>query len=92
MPAASTSARCRSAAGSSIVRAIELVVSASMLARVTYCSTHTSKRDSSSRLDSTPYFSKAATVGSVSTSGSASGVVRRFFSPRFSASACHSSV
>ena len=74
------------------MRAIELVVSASMLALVAYCSTQTSKRDSSSRLDSTPYFSNAATVGSDSTSGSASGVVRRFFSPRRSASSCHSSV
>ena len=91
MPAASISARWRSAAGSSIVRAIVAAVSASMLRVITYCSTHTSKRDSSSRLESTSYFSKAATDGSASTSGSASGVVRRFFSPRFSASACHAS-
>ena len=66
-------------------------VSASMFARIVYCSDHTSKRDSSSRCDSTSYFSNAATVCSESTSGSASGVVRRFFSPRRSASACHSS-
>ena len=62
-----------------------------MFARALYCSAHTSKRDSSSRFESTSYFSKALTVESESTSGSASGVVRRFLSPRCSASACHSS-
>ena len=62
-----------------------------MLARIAYCSAQTSKRDSSSRFESTPYFSNAETVVSASTSGSASGVVFRFFSPRRSASACHSS-
>ena len=41
------------AAGSSIVRAIEAAVSASMFSRVVYCSTMTSKRDSSSRSEST---------------------------------------
>ncbi len=91
MPAASITARWRSAAGSSIVRAIEAAVSVSMFARVEYCSAQTSKRDSSSRCESTSYFSKAVTVWSVRISGSASGVVRRFLSPRRSASSCHSS-
>ena len=83
---------CRSAAGRSIVRAIVAAVSDSMFARIVYCSTQTSKRDSSSRWLSTSYFSKDATVWSEITSGSASAVVRRFSSPRCSASACHSSV
>lgn len=74
-----------------MVRAIDAVVSASMFARIVYCSVHTSKRDSSSRLLSTSYFSNVATVSSQTTSGKASGVVRRFLSPRRSASACHSS-
>ena len=42
MPAASTSVRWRSAAGSSSVFAIEAPVSASMFARNVYCSSHTS--------------------------------------------------
>ena len=42
MPAASTSATWRSAAGSSIVRAIDAAVSASMFARMMYCSSQTS--------------------------------------------------
>ena len=73
------------------MRAMSWAVSASMLARITYCSTQTSKRDSSSRSESTSYLPKAAIVSGASTSGSASGVVRRFLSPRCSASACHSS-
>ena len=51
--AAFSAVRWRTAAGSSIVRAIAAAVSASMLARVEYCSTLTSKRDSSSRSEST---------------------------------------
>ena len=62
-----------------------------MFASIAYCSTQTSKRASSSRSESTLYFSNAATVLGAITSGSASGVVRRFLSPRRSASACHSS-
>ena len=62
MPAASISAMWRSAAGSSIVRAIIAAVSASMLAPIVYCSDQTSKRDSSSRCESTSYFSNAWTV------------------------------
>ena len=71
--------------------AIARAVSASMLASTAYCSIQTSKRASSSRSESTWYFSKAATVSGAITSGRASGVVRRFLSPRCSASACHSS-
>ena len=71
--------------------AIEVAVSASMLASIAYCSVQTSKRASSSRAESTWYFSNAAIVSGAITSGRASGVVRRFLSPRFSASACHSS-
>ncbi len=73
------------------MRAIESAVSASMFARIVYCSVQTSKRESSSRSESTSYFSNAAIVAGDSTSGRASGVVRRFFSPRCSASLCHSS-
>ena len=42
MPLALSSLRWRTAAGSSIVRAIEAAVSASMLIFVTYCSVNTS--------------------------------------------------
>ena len=57
-PSASSSrSRYSSAAGRIIVRAIDAAVSASMLIFVAYCSAETSKRDSSSRSDSTPYLS-----------------------------------
>ena len=74
-----------------MVRAIEAAVSASMLSFVVYCSTRTSKRDSSSRSDRTSYLENTSTVDFSTSHGSASGVWRRFASPRDSASACQSS-
>ena len=82
----------RTAAGSSIVRAIDAAVSASMFTLTTYCSTNTSYREWSSRSESTPYSENTPTVWSSTSQGSASTVVRRFCRPRLSASACHSSV
>ena len=73
------------------MRAIVAAVSPSMFSSVEYCSAATSKRDSSSRLDSTLYFLNSATVLLSIIAGSASGVVRRFSRPRFSASVCHAS-
>ena len=70
------------------MRAIDAAVSASMLSIVEYCSTKTSKRASSSRLESTLKRLKRPTVSFSTSHGSASGVERRFARPRFSASSC----
>ena len=90
-PLLRSSLRWRTTAGMIIVRAIELAVSDSMLRFTEYCSVNTSRRASSSRLDSTLYFLNAARVDLSTSHGSASGVVGRLARPRFSASLCHAS-
>ena len=81
----------RTAAGKNIVSAMCCAVSPSMLIAMKYCSTKISKRLSSSRLESTPYFSKSLRFFSSTIFGRASMVLRRLSNPRPSASVTHSS-
>ncbi len=91
MPASSHSSMWRRAAGRMSVRAMLAAVSASMFSLVMYCSTNTSYRACSSRLPSTWYLANTCTVLAATNCGRASGVVRRFSRPRFSASLCQAS-